>query len=207
MLITDIDDGSPQGHLWCAQPRQIAESIPRPATVIFCALYPDPHTARRLARLAWHLRDKHKLNGRPLADRRFHVSLCGIGDYARSPSDAVTAIGDALARISMPRFVVAFDRAMSFIGGHKRPLVLIGGDGVAGLMMLQRELAAALDRTGSRRRKQPPYNPHITLLYDEHRIADQPVEVISWTVREVVLVCSLHGQGRHIPLARWPLRG
>jgi hypothetical protein len=26
-------------------------------------------------------------------------------------------------------------------------------------------------------------------------------------VREFVLVCSLHGQGRHIPLARWRLRG
>jgi 2'-5' RNA ligase len=45
------------------------------------------------------------------------------------------------------------------------------------------------------------------LLYDDHRIPDQPVEAISWIVREFVLVCSLHGQGRHIPLARWPLRG
>ena len=92
----------------------------------------------------------------------------------------------------MPPFVVAFDRAMSFKGGYKRPLVLVGDDGVARLKLFQRELVSALDKTGIGRHKHRPYNPHITLLHDEHRIPDQPVEAISWIVREVVLVCAVY---------------
>jgi 2'-5' RNA ligase len=33
------------------------------------------------------------------------------------------------------------------------------------------------------------------------------VEPIRWTVREFVLVHSLLGQTRHVPLARWSLGG
>jgi 2'-5' RNA ligase len=189
-----------------AEQRQTSRSIP-PANLVFFALYPDPYTARRLDRLAWFLRHKHRLNGRRLADRRLHVSLCNIGDYARLTSDAAAAIDEAMATIAMPPFLVAFNEAKSFNGGHKQPVVLVGDDGVAGLMLFQRELVAALDKAGIGRRKRQLYNPHVTLLYDDGRIPDQPVEAISWVVREFVLVCSLQGQGRHIPLARWPLRG
>jgi 2'-5' RNA ligase len=206
MLITDTDDRSRQGSLWWAEQRQTTGSIP-PANSVFFALCPDPYAARRLDRVAWYLRHKHRLNGRPLADRRLHVSLCNIGDYARLTSEAAAAIDEAVAMITMPPFLVAFNEAKSFKSGNKQPVVLVGEDGVAGLMQFQRELVAALDRTGIGRRKRRLYNPHVTLLYDDRRIPDQPVEAISWIVREFVLVCSLHGQGRHIPLARWPLRG
>jgi len=73
MLIADSDDRSRQGSLWRAEQRETAGSIP-PANSVFFALYPDPHTARRLDRLAWYLRHKHRLNGRPLADRRLRTS-------------------------------------------------------------------------------------------------------------------------------------
>jgi 2'-5' RNA ligase len=206
MLITDTDDRSRQGSLWWAEQRQTTGSIP-PANSVFFALYPDPYTARRLDRLAWYLRHKHRLSGRPLADRRLHVSLCNIGDYAQLTSEAAAAIDEAVAMITMPPFLMAFDEAKSFKGGHKQPVVLVGDDGVAGLMQFQCELVAALDKTGIGRRKRRLYNPHVTLLYDDRRIPDQPVEAIGWIVRELALVCSLHDQGRHIPLARWPLRG
>ena len=206
MQITDTDGRSRQGSLWWAEQRQTTGSTP-PANSVFFALYPDPCTARRFDRLAWHLRHKHRLNGRPLAERLLHVSLFNISDYARLTSGAAPAIREAMTTITMPPFTVAFDQVKSFNGGHKRPVVLVGDDGVAGLMLFQRELVAALDKTGIGRRKQRPYNPHVTLLYDEHRIPDHPVEAISWMVREFVLVCSPHGSGRHIPLARWALRG
>jgi len=206
MLITDTNDRTRPESLWRAEQRQTTGSTP-PANSVFFALYPDPCTARRLHRLAWHLRHKQGLNGRPLADRRLHVSLCNIGDYARLTNEAAAAIDEAMATITMPPFLVAFNEAQSFSGGHKQPVVLVGDDGVAGLMLLQRELVAALDKTGIGRCKQRPYNPHVTLLYDERSIPDQPVAAISWVVREFVLVCSLQGQGRHVPLARWPLRG
>jgi 2'-5' RNA ligase len=206
MLITDSDDRSRQGSLWRAEQREAAGRVPS-ANSVFFALYPDPHTARRLGRLAWYLHHKHRLDGRPLADRRLHVSLYNIGDHARLTSAVAAAIYKEIATITMPPFLLAFNEAKSFNGGHKQPVVLVGDDGVAGLMLFQRELVTALGKTGIGRRKPRPYNPHVTLLYDHCRIPDQPVEAISWMVREFVLVCSLHGQGRHIPLARWSLRG
>src|SRR5438270_6989804 len=128
MLITDSDGRSRQGSLWRAEQRETAGSIP-PANSVFFALYPDPHTARRLDRLAWYLRQKHRLNGRPLGDRRLHVSLFNICDYARLTS-AAAAIDEAMATITMPPFLVAFNQATSFNGGHKQPVVLVGEDGV-----------------------------------------------------------------------------
>ena len=125
MLITDNDDRSRQGTLWRAEQRQATGSI-LPASSVFFALYPDPHTARRLGRLAWYLRHKHRLNGRPLADRRLHVSLYNIGDYVRLTSEAAAAIDEAMATIMMPPFLVAFNEAKSFNGGHKQPVVLVG---------------------------------------------------------------------------------
>jgi 2'-5' RNA ligase len=46
----------------------------------------------------------------------------------------------------------------------------------------------------------------VTLLYDERGIAEHAIEPVSWTVREFVLVHSLRGQSKYIPLGRWPLR-
>jgi 2'-5' RNA ligase len=45
----------------------------------------------------------------------------------------------------------------------------------------------------------------VTLLRDNRRIAEQSIEPISWTAREVVLVHSLLGQTIHRDLVRLPL--
>ncbi len=207
MLIADLDDRSPQGSFPDERWRERPGNAPRRPDAVFFALYPDQDTARRLGRLAWYLRDKHRLKGRPLLARCFHISLQRVGDHTQITQDAVALIGDAVSTITMRPFAVAFDRAMSFIGPANRPLVLLGDDGVAGLTMLQRELVAALRKIGFARRNQPQYNPHLTLLYDNCPVPDQAVEEIGWTVRELVLVRSLYGRSRHLPLARWPLRG
>jgi len=47
----------------------------------------------------------------------------------------------------------------------------------------------------------------VTLLYDDVLVQERAVEPIRWTVSEFVLVHSLLGQTRHIPLARWSLGG
>jgi RNA 2',3'-cyclic 3'-phosphodiesterase len=49
----------------------------------------------------------------------------------------------------------------------------------------------------------PQYEPHVTLLYDDRCVAEQAVDTVRWTVREFVLVHSLHGQGRYVFLGRW----
>ena len=205
MPIIDTNDRPRQGTFWREQRLQHAGNLPRRPNAVFFALYPDPDTDLRLSQLAWSLRGKHKLKGRPRPDRCFHVTLHGVGDYAELPRDAVAAISEAVSAVTMPPFAVTFDRVTNFGRGRKRPVVLVGDDGVAGLRMFQHERVTALRKIGFARSKEPPYNPHVTLLYDEGEIADQSVEEIRWTVREFVLVRSLYGQGRHLPLVRWPL--
>ena len=183
------------------------DAVPAATDRLFFAIYPDADAAARIERLARNLRDGHRLRGRPLAIERFHVTLHYLGDYPGLPKDILAAATNAAASVAMPPFEVAFDRASSFRRPRKLPLVLRTGDDVATLMAFHRTLVTAMTKFGLGCREEPHYTPHVTLLYDDRCVADEPVETIAWTVREFVLVNSLIGQGRHVPLARWPLRG
>ena len=175
---------------------------------LFYAVFPDANTAAHIARLAAHLRGEYGLKGRPLAEDRFHITLHHLGDYVgEPPRELVAAAHEAASEVTALPIEVNFDRAISFRRSHKAPLVLRGGDGVAQLMAFQQALGATMMRTGLGNFVQQRFTPHVTLLYDDHIVPEQAVEIISWTVREFVLVRSLLGQTRHIPLGRWPLLG
>jgi 2'-5' RNA ligase len=49
------------------------------------------------------------------------------------------------------------------------------------------------------------FEPHVTLAYTARDVAAEPVAPVSWLAGEFVLIHSLLGKTRHIPLARWPL--
>jgi 2'-5' RNA ligase len=51
------------------------------------------------------------------------------------------------------------------------------------------------------------FTPHITLLYDDKNVVETPIDPINCAADEVVLVHSLLGQTRHIPLGRWKMKG
>jgi len=109
---------------------------------------------------------------------------------------------DAAATVMQP-FEIVFDRTMSFVGRPgNHPFVLCGSDGVAALTAFHQALGVAMERAGFKLRKSH-YTPHMTLLYGDRCIAEQIVEPVAWTVREVVLVRSLLGQKEYFPLARW----
>lgn len=179
-----------------------------PATAVFFALYPDGDTAVHIGWFARQLRRRYSLTGRPLADRNFHVSLLNIGEHrlSRTPTPAA-ALDLVTSAITMPSFKVGFDRARSFGRGKTRPLVLAGADErLAGIALLRRELIAAWQRLDPGYRSDTrPYEPHVTLLYGEMPDIDEAIRSIGWTVRELVLVRSFQGYGRHVPIARWPL--
>ena len=174
---------------------------------LFFAIFPDTAAATRIARLAQHLRGEHELKGKPLETRRLHVTLHHLGDYPGLPREIVAAAAKAAATVAMPAFEVSFDRALSFSARPgNRPFVLCGSDGGGALAAMQCILGAALGKAGfAAGRAKPPYTPHVTLLYDDSLVAERPVESVAWTVSEFVLVHSLLGQSRHVPLARWPL--
>jgi RNA 2',3'-cyclic 3'-phosphodiesterase len=60
---------------------------------------------------------------------------------------------------------------------------------------------------GLRTRKHSAFTPHLTLLYDARHIDERPIRPIGWTVSEFVLVLSLIGKTKHVPIQRWQLRG
>ena len=184
------------------------EGSRQPADGLFFAVLPEEVAAADISRLAQHQSRAHGLKGEPILADRLHVSLHNIGGYAGRPRGIVAAGCEAGGAVEMSSFDVAFDRVMSFggrLGNH--PLVLRGGDGIVGLLALHRHLGLALQKVGLWRWVKLQYEPHVTLLYDDRCLAEQPVDPVRWTVREFVLVHSLHGQGRYVIVGRWPLRG
>ena len=180
----------------------------QPTDRLFFALFPDTAAAARIAQIAGRLRVEHGLSGSPLETGRFHITLHHLGDYHGLPQGVVARALEAGAAVAMAPFDVVFDRVMSFSakpGG--RPLILHGGDGVAAVKAFQQALGVAMAKAGLGRWVKPQFTPHMTLLYDDGLVADQAVPPVGWRVHEFVLVHSLLGQTRHIPLARWPLRG
>jgi 2'-5' RNA ligase len=175
---------------------------------LFLGVFPGTGVAERIAVLARHVRQAHALRGEVVAPARLHVSLHYLGGYAGIPRGVVAAAIEAVTAVVMSPFDVHFDRAASFCGQPgNHPYVLQGGDGVVGLPALHGRLGAALRRVGLGRWVKAHCLPHVTLLYDDKGIANHPVEPIGWTVREIVLVRSLYGHGRHEYLARRVLDG
>ena len=176
---------------------------------IFFAVMPDGAAIAGINLLAAELTARHGMRGRPVADAKLHATLCNLGDFPGMPASLVARAGQAAASVAAatPAFDVAFDTAQTFVNrSRNRPFVLTGGDGVAGLKALYKDLAQALLKAGIAGNP-PSYTPHITLLYDDVTAAPEPVPALQWTVRELVLLHSRIGQGQpaYATLARWRL--
>lgn len=182
------------------------ELAARPTDRLFFAVYPDAQAADEIARLAQMLRAEQGLRGAPLKPERLHLTLHYLGDHVGMPHDVVAAASSAAASIAASAFEITLDHVASFSRRpYNRPCVLRGEEGVESLVAFQQVLGAALTRFGLGRLVDKRFTPHATLLYDDRLVPLQPVDPISWTVREFVLVDSHLGQSKHVPLARWPL--
>jgi 2'-5' RNA ligase len=167
---------------------------------LFLAAIPDAGTAARIHRLAGVLKRAHQFNGRLIEPERLHISLFFLGGL---PEQDIRAARMAAAEVRMEPFEVLFDRTASFHGKRgSRPFVLVGDRGLQRLTSFRQMLGAAMLRRGLRRVAETNFTPHVTLLYDARGVEEYPIEPISWTVKEVVLIRSLRG---HDCQARWPL--
>ncbi|KND54464.1 2'-5' RNA ligase [Candidatus Paraburkholderia kirkii] len=109
-----------------------------------------------------------------------------LGVFPGIPAETLAQARAAGAGIESPPVEIVLDRVESFSGHRaRRPLVLAGE--AAGPL-------AALDAASVAGKRHPRFTPHVTLLYDEHRLARQAVAPIAWTAREFALVRSLLGQ-------------
>ncbi len=193
------------------------KSVPKLTDGLFFGIFPDAEIAARIRQFAAHLRDKHGLKGQPLRAERLHCTLFPIGRFADGlPPQIVAPALKAAAAVEMPSFDVAFDWVQRFGRSPANgPFVLRGSEDLAGLMALRNALGKALDNEGFVGAAESRFTPHVTLLYDRTgahaHVADllaeplEPVEPVRWTVREFVLVHSLLGRTRHVPIGRWRL--
>lgn len=186
------------------------DADPQPTDRLFFGLYLTQPVAPQVGQLASRLRLEHGLSGMPLLTERLHVTLYHLGDFAGLPPHIVAMAKDAADALAagMQPFEITFDRAASFSskpGNH--PYVLLGGDGIAAVVHFQQALRVAMAKAGLKISNTHSYTPHVTLLYDAKSVEEHAVAPVSWTVNEFVLVHSLLGATKHVPLARWALRG
>ena len=185
------------------------DPAPEPTDRLFFAVLPDDAAGERIAQLARGLRSAHGLQGKPVEAERLHVSLHGLGDHAGMPDRLVEHASRAAATIALPSFTVRFDRALTFASrsrvSGRRPFVLSGGEGVAGVASLHRVLTMAMRGAGLGG-GQATITPHLTLLYDGQLVAEQDAGPVEWQVREFVLLHSRIGQNQpYAVLKRWAL--
>jgi RNA 2',3'-cyclic 3'-phosphodiesterase len=188
------------------------EAPPTPTDGLFFAVFPDTNTATGISKLALQLCSETRSKSKPLAANRLHVTLHHLGNFAGGlPQARVDAAMRAAASISMKPFTVEFDHVMSFASKPRPgPLVLGGGEGVAGLHALHDTLGLALQNASfgdPAVKPGAPYTPHVTLAYGMPWMAARPIEPVCWNVREFALMHSLLGRTRHVALARWSLVG
>lgn len=182
------------------------EPPPKLTERIFFAIAPDAEAVADINALTAALKDRHGMQGRPIADAKLHCTLCNLGDFAGMPETLLVRAKQAAALVAAGTqpFTAAFDTAQTFINrARNRPFVLTGGDGVTGVSALYRNLAGALLKAGISGNPLS-YTPHITLLYDDVTVAPAAVAPVEWPVHELLLLHSHIGQARpYNVLAHW----
>jgi 2'-5' RNA ligase len=181
-------------------------SPPTPTDRLFLAIFPDLDTAARIAALADEQIARHGLRCKPLLPGRLHVTLFHLGDSTGLRQDVVDAAIRASSRLHAKPFELRFDEIASFRGRRdKSPFVLKASGGNEALHAFHVELGRGLREEGLPSLDGNRYEPHITMAYGARLAAAENVAPIAWPAEEFVLVHSLLGKTRHIPLARWHL--
>jgi 2'-5' RNA ligase len=168
--------------------------------LLFFAVVPGVDKATRIYRLAEVVKRARQFDGGLIRTDRLHITLFLLDNGHGSHERVVRIACEAAQGICTPSFEVSFDRIASFRGSPGRhPFVLLGGDGLGQLKLLRQALGAQLARNGLKHLVKRDFNPHVTLLYAEREVEEQPIEPISWTVDGFVLIHSMKG---HTHLAR-----
>jgi RNA 2',3'-cyclic 3'-phosphodiesterase len=132
---------------------------------------------------------------------RLHITLALFGDHAAFPRAQAERIMAAADSVAFPPFRVVFDFALATSSSvalrASEPLVRLAG--------LRDRLQHALAGAGAAIRMKQKFVPHVTLLHRRGPVFLQPIDMVSWQVREFFLVDSRLGAGVHQLLCRWPL--
>ena len=174
----------------------------------FFALRPDAEATARIDRLVRALVRRRPELDRPMASSRLHVSLSPLAVDEAPMEDLAVRAAQAMSRLRLPPFLVAFDRIAGFGRGQgPRVVVLRSDEGAVGVDLLRSEIHAALADARLGPRRERPFEPHLTLARGACSALDAFIDPVRWTVREFVLIHSHVGATRYDTAARFPLSG
>lgn len=189
------------------------ETSPRRAAKynLFLAIFPDSRTAQHIAELANKLHQARGMKGRTRPVDHLHVTLLFFGGFTEISESVIETIsrrGGVVAGSVKP-FEISFNRVLSFRGKtENHPVVLVAEERENETKRLHRLLHAEFSKpVSSATASTPPFVPHVTLLYDRQELAALPIEPVTWTVNEVVLVQSEVGATKYTKLACLALGG
>lgn len=174
--------------------------------VLYLALQPTAEAADAAAARLEAARGQHRLTAKPVAAGRLHVSLYNLGAFKRPPGPVLDKALDVVRKVAVQPFTIALNRLGTWgRGDGERPVVLWGDEGVIGVHALYHALHHELVRAGMASRRDPPFEPHMTLLYDRAEAPETFVEPVVWRVEDFVLIHAVHGEGRFQVVERFPL--
>ncbi len=185
--------------------------------VYYFAILPPEDIRLAVIRLRQETVAQERIFGRVVAPARLHISIapltrCAPTDIPDFPHEIEPRADEIAARVTMSAFKVGLDRIQTFITrdreeAHRRYYLVLDGSDVPGLLRLNDLFRQSLLRCGLGAAMPKAFNPHLTLFYANRPVAPRDIAPIQWTVDDVALVQSFHGEGRYEVLKRWPLRG
>lgn len=174
---------------------------------LFFALRPDATALASIQAACERLRTEQALLSAPLKAEALQITLHHLGDFVRFPQELADKAMSAAASFSAAAFEVKLDQASSLKrrDAKKHPLMLLPGEAsLVALKAFHAELTASLKAAGIYR--YASFNPQLALLEDVMAVEQQPIDPISWTPSEFVLVNGKFGKGEDVVLGRWTLQ-
>ncbi|MES2660410.1 MAG: RNA 2',3'-cyclic phosphodiesterase [Verrucomicrobiota bacterium] len=174
---------------------------------LFVAILPDEASIKLISESRERLEREHETLGKLVRPQQFHMTLIYIDDFHGDiPERVIRNASDACqASAKTPSFPISLDQVESFRKGSENhtPVMTCGDNPM--LMEFQKSLLKELILHGLPCKRNPKFNPHVTLSRGSKEIPKKLIEPISWMVADIVLVQSVIGQGRHIHLGWWQL--
>src|SRR4051812_39153090 len=167
---------------------------------LFFANKPALQTRLAVAEMGGQLIRAHGLRGHQMDAGRLHLSLAAARAEHLSLQEAIWRAQAMAMEMRGVACSVCFDVAGSFRNRDRHPFVL-RGEGMNELVGFRAHLRGALQRAGFA--ASSGFTPHMTLMWADRCVEDNPIAPISWPVEDFELVLSADGD--HICLGRWPL--
>jgi 2'-5' RNA ligase len=163
----------------------------------FFCLRPCTQDANRIHAFADSLRGPWKLQ----SASRLHVTAAITEDWP-VPVPALVA---ALLRAGDAVQAQPFELVLDQLSASPTHLVLRPARAIPELKELGATIRAAMAQEGVPLREGWRFNPHMTLGFGRGRQFVRPVQPVSWSVNEFILVHSAVGATNHEVLGRWTL--